>query len=83
MSNYEKNQLESDFKRFTSTHFEKPSNCKNLEQVQFYVKDLTLKITEFKKSFNYVPEYAYSLLSDYNASQNKLIFRNFKRVYSF
>lgn len=83
MSDYEKKQLEKDFKRFTSKHFESPSKCKNLGQIQFYVKELTTKISEYRNQFNYVPDHAYVLLHDYNASQNKLIFRNFKQLYSF
>ena len=83
MSNYEKKQLEKDFKKFTNRHFERPSKCKNLGQVQFYVKELALKIEEFKSRFNYVPKSAYVLLSEYNASQNKLIFSNFQNTYAW
>lgn len=82
MSDYEKKQLENDFKRFTSKHFEKPSRCKNIGQIQFYVQEVSLKIEEFKKRFNYVPTYAYTLLSEYNASQNRLIFNNFQKMYA-
>lgn len=83
MSNYEKKQLEKEFKKFTSRHFESPSSCKNLGQIQFYVNELTLKITEYRNRFNHVPEHAYVLLHDYNMSQNRLIFRNFQKDYSF
>jgi hypothetical protein len=83
MSNYEKKQLEKDFKKFTKRHFESPSRCKNLGQVQFYVKELALKIEEFKSRFNYVPKSAYILLGEYNASQNKLIFNNFQKTYAW
>ena len=81
MSNYEKKQAVKDFKRFTSKHFERPSRCKNLGQIQFYIKELTIKIGEFKAKLNYVPNDAYSLLSEYNASQNRLIFSNFQQTY--
>ena len=83
MSDYEKKQLEKEFKEFTSKHFEMPARCKNLGQIQFYVKEISLKITEYKTRFNHVPKYAYVLLSDYNMIQNRLIFRNFQKEYSF
>ena len=83
MSNYEKKQLEKDFRKFTKRHFEQPSKCKNLGQVQFYVKELALKIEEFKSRFNYVPNSAYILLSEYNASQNVLIFSKFQKTYAW
>ena len=82
MSNYEKKQLEKDFRKFTRRHFESPSRCKNLGQIQFYIKELILKIEEFKLKFNYVPKSAYTLLSEYNSSQNKLIFSNFQKTYA-
>lgn len=82
MSNYEKTQLEKNFKKFTKRHFESPSRCKNLGQIQFYVKELALKIEEFRSRFNYVPKAAYVLLSEYNAFQNKLIFNNFQKTYA-
>ncbi len=83
MSNYEIKQLEKDFKRFTKKHFEHPSRCKNLGQVQFYVKELSVKIEEFRSRFNYVPKSAYVLLSEYNASQNKMIINNFQQTYTW
>ncbi len=83
MSKFEIRQLEKDLRIFTARHFDKSSRCKNLVQIQFYLKELTLKIEEFKIWFNYVPDSAYTLLSDYNAMQNKFIFRKFRRSYSW
>lgn len=76
MSNPEKKSLEIEFRSFTSRNFEKPSRCRNIEQVQYYVRALCLKIEEFEKRFNYVPTAAYSLLAQYNEKQNKMIYRN-------
>lgn len=81
MSNFEKKRLDREFNMFTSKHFEKPSRCKNLGMIQFYIRELTNKIDEYKRRFNYVPSNAYSLLSEYNASQNKLVFNNFQQIY--
>ncbi len=83
MSGYEKKQLEKEFRRYTTRHLEKPSRCKNLGQIQFFIKELSSKISDYKLQFNYVPDHAYMLLSDYNSSQNKLIFSNFRQAYTF
>jgi len=83
MSDYEKQLLENNFKKFTRKHFERPSRCKNIGQIQYYVQELSLKIEEFKSRFNYVPNIAYVLLSEYNASQNKLIFKGFQKIYAW
>lgn len=70
-----------ELKQFTTNNFEKPSQCRNLDQVRFYVKELCAKIEELEKRFNYVPEYAYSLLAQYNARQNSLIQQDFASMY--
>ncbi|MDH5400262.1 MAG: hypothetical protein OEX02_20975 [Cyclobacteriaceae bacterium] len=81
MSGYEKKQVEKEFKSFTSRNFEKPAKCKNIDQVRFYVNELSVKITEFKSRFNYVPDHAYALLTQYNNLQNRMIFTDFKNTY--
>ena len=83
MSDYERKQIEREFRLYTNRHLESPSKCKNLGQIQFYIKELSSKITEYNNRFNYVPDYAYTMLSDYNFSQNKLIFSNFQQEYSY
>jgi SMC interacting uncharacterized protein involved in chromosome segregation len=82
MAPYEVKKLEIDIKQFVSRNFEKPSACKNLEQVRFYVKELCAKIDEFERQFKHVPECAYALLAQYNARQNSLLHSDFERVYS-
>ena len=81
MSRFEKKQVEKELKRFTDRHFEKPSKCRNIDQVRFYVRELTERITELKRRFNYVPDHAYTLLTQYNTLQNSMIYRNFKQNY--
>jgi hypothetical protein len=82
MSNYEKKQLEKAFNTFTKRNFEAPRRCKNLDQIRFYVKELSLKMEEFKNRFNYVPQQAYTLLAQYNSLQNKMMFVNFQEAYA-
>jgi hypothetical protein len=71
-----------DFKVFTTRNFERPTNCRNLDQIRFYVKELCSKIEEYESRFNYVPQSVYSMLSQYNMAQNRLIEVEFKNAYS-
>lgn len=61
---------------FTLSDFKKPSDCKDLEQIRFYVRQLCLKIEELEKQFGQVPPSAYSLLAQYNSRQNFLIYKD-------
>lgn len=81
MSTYEKQLLEQEFRKFTSRNFEKPSQCRNLEQIRYYVQELCDKIRDYERRFNYVPSWAYALLAQYNARQNAMIHREFARFY--
>jgi hypothetical protein len=81
MSEYEKKKLEMELKDFTSRNFERPANCKNLDQTRFYVKELCAKIAEYEARFNYVPQWAYTLLAQYNLVQNNMILVEFKNTY--
>lgn len=81
MTDYEQKKIEMELRSFTSKNFEKPSVCRNLEQIRFYVRELCLKIQELEDRFNYVPSWAYELLAQYNAKQNILIHMEFRNAY--
>jgi hypothetical protein len=82
MSDYERKKIELELKTFTSRNFVRPSECRNLEQIRFYVRELCLKIDEFEGKFNYVPNSAYSLLAQYNSRQNAMINVDFRNSYN-
>ena len=82
MTDYERKKVEVEMKLFTTRNFVRPSECRNLEQIRFYVRELCLKIEEFEGKFHYVPSYAYSLLAQYNSRQNAIINRDFRSTYS-
>lgn len=82
MSTQEKRMIEKQFLTFTAKHFEKPSRCQNIHQIRYYIAELSKKIDEFKSRFGYVPNQAYSLLSNYNATQNSMLFKHFLKEYS-
>ncbi|HEY9049642.1 MAG TPA: hypothetical protein VIN08_27280 [Ohtaekwangia sp.] len=82
MTDYERKKIEMELKSFTSRNFERPSACRNLEQIRFYVRELCMKIDELEEQFNYVPQCAYALLAQYNAQQNAIIELDFRNTYS-
>lgn len=81
MSDFEKNSLEIELKTFASRNFEQPSDCRNPDQILFYIRELCLKIEEYQQRFNYVPAVAYSLLAQYNARQNNIVHQEFLQTY--
>ena len=82
MSDYERKKVETDLKAFTSRNFVKPSECKNLDQIRFYVRELCSRIEALEGSCHYVPGWAYSLLAQYNATQNRMLHAEFRNAYS-
>lgn len=77
MNSWERKKVEMELKAFTSRHFVAPSACKDLEQIRFYVKALCEKIDEYKVDKGFVPDYAYTLLAQYNVRQNLILGREF------
>jgi hypothetical protein len=81
MSDYEKERLEMELRNFTSRNFERPADCRNLDQIRYYVKELCGKIEEYEMRFKYVPAWAYSLLAQYNLVQNRMLHVDFVLSY--
>jgi hypothetical protein len=77
MSEFEKKTLELELKAFASKNFERPADCKNLDQVRFYIHELCARIEDYQNRFNYAPELAYTLLAQYNARQNSMLYKTF------
>jgi hypothetical protein len=81
MSPVDRKKIESELNAFALRNFEKPADCKDLEQIRFYVRELCLKIEELEKRFEYVPNSAYQLLAQYNSKQNAIINKDFTNSY--
>ena len=81
MSNLERKKLESDFINITRRNFESPSDCRDIHQIRFYIKELCIKISDYECLFNFVPDWAYVLLAQYNLAQNRLIHVDFRKAY--
>jgi hypothetical protein len=81
MTDYERKKIEMELKVFASKHLERPSECKNPDQIRFYVKALAKKIETLEQTCNYAPDWAYTMLAQYNAKQNSFLFVEFKNSY--
>ena len=81
MTHVDRKKVESELNAFALRNFEKPADCKDLEQIRFYVRELCLKIEELERRFEYVPSSAYKLLAQYNSRQNSIINKNFSNTY--
>jgi hypothetical protein len=75
MTDFEKAKLDSTLQDFIVRNFEKPEKCRNLDQIQYYLRELYLKIEEYDTRFNYVPKRAYALVSQYTQMQKDFTFR--------
>jgi hypothetical protein len=76
MSEFEKKYLELELRNSV-----RPSDCRNLAQIRFYIGELCEKIEDYKRRFNYVPNAAHALLSRYNSRQNSILYQDFIRNY--
>ena len=81
MSGYERNKIELELRISITKNLKKPSECNNLDQIRFYVAELCSKIQELKDKCNYVPDWAYTLLAQYNDKQNLMLYAEFKNAY--
>ena len=81
MTDSERKKVDVEMRLFATRNFVRPSDCRNLEQIRFYVKELCLKIEEYEGRFHYVPRFAYALLEQYNSRQNAMINVDFKKSY--
>ncbi len=81
MASVDRKKIESELNAFALRNFERPSDCKDLEQIRFYIRELCVKIEDLEKRFEYVPHTAYKLLAQYNQKQNSIITRDFDNLY--
>ncbi len=81
MTDYERKKIELELKSFIAKNFDRPMACKNLEQIRFYVRELSLKIEALEKEYAFVPDFVFTLLTQYNERQNILLTKEFKNSY--
>ena len=71
-----------DLLNFTKRNFEKPADCRNIEEVRFYVKELCFKIEEFENACCEAPDWAFALLAQYNNRHNQMLSVEFAKTYA-
>jgi hypothetical protein len=76
MTDYEPRKAEMELRNFTSAHFEKPSECRNPDQIRIYVSEPARRIEELEATCNYAP-----LLAQYRARQNSFLAVDFTNTY--
>jgi hypothetical protein len=81
MASVDRKKIESELNAFALRNFERPSDCKDLDQIRFYIRELCVKIEDLEKRFEYVPHAAYKLLAQYNQKQNSIINKDFDNLY--
>ncbi len=82
MTDYERTKLDLALKEFTKRNFEKPDKCKNPDQIRYYIQELCAKIEEYETKFEFVPAWAYTLLTQYNLVHNGFIYEDFHNTYA-
>lgn len=80
MTPFQKRLIEAEFRQFTGRHFVKPKDCKNHQQVSYYIHELCIRIEELRQN-EYVPDFAYQLLAEYQARQNGMVLKEFIASY--
>ena len=81
MPSVDRKKIESELNAFALRNFETPGDCKDLEQIRFYIRELCVKIEDLEKRFEYVPHSAYKLLAQYNQKQNSIINKDLDNLY--
>ena len=66
-------KVDLQFERFYKRHFESPGNCRNTDQVRFYLGEIVRKIEEYRQAYGYVPEKANALLESYKRLYNRMV----------
>jgi hypothetical protein len=82
MNDYQQKRIEMEWKEFVLSNFERPCACRNLEQIRYYIREITIRMASEKKRHDYVPDWAYAMLAQYNDVQNKILLADFQKTYA-
>jgi len=76
-----KKTAEKEFKRFVKRNLLKPRKCKKIDEANYCIQQMHLKIQEFKHKFNYVPVSAQLMFNEYQNIQDRMVYENFRDTY--
>jgi hypothetical protein len=73
--------VEKEFKRFVKRNLLKPGKCKKIDDTNYCIQQMHLKIQEFKHRFDYVPASAQLMFREYQNIQDRMVYENFRETY--
>ena len=73
--------VEKEFKRFVRQNLLKPRKCKKIDDTNYCIQQMHLKIQEFKHRFDYVPASAQLMFREYQNIQDRMVYENFRQSY--
>ena len=73
--------VEKEFKRFVRQNLLKPRKCKKIDDTNYCIQQMHLKIQEFKHRFDYVPASAQLMFREYQNIQDRMVYENFRETY--
>jgi hypothetical protein len=74
-------QAEKEFKRFAKRHLMHPKRVRRIEQTQHFIYELHKLINDYRLRFNYVPDEAHLMFSEYQNIQDRMVYENFRQTY--
>ena len=77
----ERRKIELELRNLISESLQKPSECKNLEQIRYCIQQVCLRIEQLEAESHTVPQWLYALLAQYNARQNSILLADFIQTY--
>jgi hypothetical protein len=72
---------EKEFKKFVKHNLLKPKKCKRIDEANYCIQQIHLKIQEFKNKFDYVPASAQIMFNEYKNIQDRMVYENFRETY--
>ena len=72
---------EKEFRKFVKRNLPKPKKCKRIDEANYCLQQIHLKIQEFKSKFNYVPASAQLMFYEYQNIQDRMVYENFRETY--
>jgi hypothetical protein len=74
-------RVEKEFRKFAKHNLLKPKKCKRIDEANYCIQQIHLKIQEFKTKFDYVPVSAQIMFSEYQNIQDRMVYENFRKTY--
>ncbi len=74
-------QAEMEFRRYARRNLMNPKKITRIEQTRHFIFEMHKLINEFRDRFNYVPDEAHMMFSEYQNIQDRMVYENFRQTY--